>query len=557
MKAKSTKRKNRIKILNHIHNLWLDFMREDLKHKIIMFACVAFVIISSVWGVWRVSLITGFEDDRYKRVLFDRFLEGLSIQNDSFLTGHEFYSPAERILLCEDGDTQACDFVPKKERDRICAEGRKYACPLSAEKVVELENLCENGNISACKSVLKIYGDKFIYDYSNPNYDKENPYHSPDRYLEYSKKVCDMVDLKNAKYGEVYYCKTAIDELLDKYDFFEALPYVKKYCDSDLDSTYNTDKCAMFLFLAYPFSSDLDVYQNAGEEAIRSEIAEYVKSLCVNGKCQVKNAIQNIEKESQKCDSGDAIACVWLGDKQENTKTATRFYHKACELKHIQSCLNVAEFYKQDETFNSSAYLQYEDKACDLGDIKTCVILESIYKKVGNKVKSSFYQHKISQHYKNVCSLNQLSNSLQDFDEMNDECIWWQTKQRCDSKNAIECIRLGQFYLQKCENYDSGYMQNSCFYEWGEYKEANSWFYFDKACDLGNMLGCEYAGDTIIEEYFLSPHEKKSNQNDKLKYYQKACKGGNLGACDKVEIIKQEDFKKRLKESNDEEKFLQ
>lgn len=547
---KTTNTKSRIQITKRICSLWQDFIKQDLKHKILIFACVVFVIISGIWGVWRAHLITGFEDNKYKRFLFDNFdnglfggLSNLSVENDSLLMGYEFYSPAKRILLCEEGDTQACDFVPKKDRDRICADGKKYACPLSATKVVELENLCESGNISACKSALTIYGNKFIYDDSSHIDDKENPYHSPSRYLEYSKKVCDMVDLKNAKSNEVYYCEYVIDELLGRYDNFEALPYIKKYCDNNLDSTYNTDKCAMFLFLA---SSDLDMYQKAGssEEAMRNEILDYAKNLCANEKCQIKSALQDIEKEWQKCSSGDAIACLWLGDKQNNTKTATIFYHNGCELKNIDSCLKMAESYKQDKKFDSSLYLQYEDKACTLGDIKTCAMLESTYKKVGNKVKSSIYQKKILQHYKNVCSQNQPPNSLYDFDEMNDECTWWKAKQRCDSGNAIECIRLGQFYWQKCENYESAYMQNSCLNEWGESKEANSWFYFDKACDLGNMLGCEYAGDTIIEEYFLSSHKQKSNKDDKLKYYQKACKGGNLGACDKVEIIKQEDSKK-------------
>ena len=214
--------------------------------------------------------------------------------------------------------------------------------------------------------------------------------------------------------------------------------------------------------------------------------------------------------------------------------------------------MRLAEYYGGNDsssgeiTYNDSV-LHYKDKACNLGDIKTCSVLESIYASRGNQAKSTHYQNKISQHYQKTCSTDKIPQSLWEFDDLQDECIAWTTKQRCLNGNAIECLRLGQSYAKKCDElaYESASAQNICFYEWGEFKEANSRFYFEKACGLGNMLGCEYAGDLLMKSYmpFIQENDKdfsKNNafKNDALKYYQTACKGRNLGACDKIEILK-------------------
>lgn len=158
-----------------------------------------------------------------------------AFSKDFRLTGYEFDSQAKNIRLCEEGDTQACEYVRKKERNRICESGKKYACALGAEKVEALENLCESGNLSACKSVAEIYQQKIYTDYDKgfflgaPQNRQEmaNPYYDRGRYLAYSKKICDKGDIKEDKKYIIQSCEYVIYKTLGGYSSFEALPYIK------------------------------------------------------------------------------------------------------------------------------------------------------------------------------------------------------------------------------------------------------------------------------------------------------------------------------------------
>lgn len=195
----------------------------------------------------------------------------------------------------------------------------------------------------------------------------------------------------------------------------------------------------------------------------------------------------------------DQIACYRLGKLYQEKKSlasAKKFYQKACELSHGDSCNSLADLLINQRKFSKA--LRFFNHGCELDSSKSCYNLGSFYQ--GQKKKKlaikAFTQGCLlgdqpSCEKKIGIKKQKFLNHIADFSI------------KCDKNLPLSCYNLAYAYLALAQ-------------------EEESLQYFNKACHLGDRLSCGYSA--AIKKNRLKAKEVSD-------YYKVFCEKGDAEKC--------------------------
>jgi len=234
-----------------------------------------------------------------------------------------------------------------------------------------------------------------------------------------------------------------------------------------------------------------------------------------------------IKVQHQKCMDGKSSSCIQLAEFYENNEDynkAIAYYQKSCEV-DADGCSYLADIYYYGEIVKkdyAQAALFYE-KACSGGDFSACSSIGYMYDKakgvVFNREKSIKFYTKACQG-KDVWGCTNLGYSYYRGEGV--------------KKDYAKALKFYTLACDKYFSYDISGSANACnqigqIYRNGygvveDYKKA--FHYYDKSCTKGNAIGCGNLGDMYKDGLGVEKNITKS-----IKVYKKSCENNRMSAC--------------------------
>ena len=256
------------------------------------------------------------------------------------------------------------------------------------------------------------------------------------------------------------------------------------------------------------------------------------------------NTSQALNIFRQSCSAGnDSFGSCNRLPNSERIEARERY----CELGSMRDCYLLGVIEESKNSYSSrktraasidvSKPIKYYEKSCINGYIESCDKLWRIHLKMGNISKATI----------------SLENACQGRDETNCYKVWRKVwvgyndsdvdslpppfllEKACDGYGNTACylrsmVQEERSHKKSCEQGDSrsclsfGDLVNNSYS--GSSAEALQFYY--KACDYGEMEGCQKAGS---EQYQIG------KMSESLEAYQKACSGGNMEGCNGLGLI--------------------
>lgn len=232
----------------------------------------------------------------------------------------------------------------------------------------------------------------------------------------------------------------------------------------------------------------------------------------------------NLAELERACNARNPNACVSLADEYYNAKDYKKVQHyltKACDLDNANGCFKLAMLYGYNHNGIKQDYFlakRYYGKAC---------LLSKHQKPCDEYRKIAEFKREIDEVDRQICASNDFSGALSalacrnigyiyDKKEKNPSIAKDYYKQACDLKNGRSdkeaCANLGFLYIK-------------------ERNLSEAKICFENACGSGlvERVSCSVLG--IMYENGVGV--KKDIEKAKF-YYQKACRYGDIEACEKL-----------------------
>lgn len=285
----------------------------------------------------------------------------------------------------------------------------------------------------------------------------------------------------------------------------------------------------------------------------------------MNGQTVVTTTSEGTVYASQKenylirCQNGDGQGCRDISTLYEkgfgaakDMQKALYYVERGCELGHGSSCNRAGNFYDHGYAgvVDKQKAASYYMKGCELNNGTACNNIGNSYMDGAGVVKNldlaeTYLQKAIrigSNAYNNLGYLYEMKGDLQKAESY--------YIQGCERKDPTACSNLGYLY-QKEKKFTAAYNQfiKACNLAHGSACHAASMMIYNKqvqvaspssemfkldsnSCELNSPVGCA----DLAYDYTVGIGTAKSKKEAK-RYYQKACKLGHKGSCEKLKTL--------------------
>jgi len=292
---------------------------------------------------------------------------------------------------------------------------------------------------------------------------------------------------------------------------------------------------------------------------------------------------ENKPKKKKKKIKHNKNSLFKLGEKQEEKrkfKEALESYERSCELKKVEACDKVINFYERGRSYlirrDYKKSIIFVRKSCKLGSVNSCLKMADLYQRGRGVITKNEAQSLLF--FKKACDLGHKKSCGKQSKEEIKKAKMLKMKKSCLAGRASSCNRLANKYrYEKDDKNYMKYLKKACKldYKWackdlGEinlrnkntFKDARN--YFSKACDLKEERSCNIidvfnaedkcnSGDALscnkLAQTFTKTKGFRRNYEKVVKYYKKGCNLKNKVSCKTLAELYKNSFYEKEKET--------